>query len=218
MKTAYCICGLGSDERIFSKLNWGTVRVQYLHWLPPLPDESFTAYAGRMSLSVTEKNATLIGVSFGGMLCIEMAKLISVNKIILISSVKTHQELPRWMKTSGKLRLDAILPKKQVQSIRPFKLIEPLENYFLGAVTEEEKQLAHQYRMHVDPVYLKWSIHQVLNWKNDWTPENLYHLHGTNDRIFPYSRVSPTHTIPSAGHFLVYQRAPEVSAILSEIL
>lgn len=218
LKTVYCICGLGSDERIFSKLNWGKVKVQYLHWLAPIQNESFAAYAGRMSAMVTESNATLIGVSFGGMLSIEMAKQIPVEKVILISSVRTHHELPGWMKTSGRLKLDAILPKAQIQSIRPLKLIEPLENYFLGAVNEEEKRLAHEYRMKVDPVYLKWSVHQVLNWKNEWLPANLYHLHGTRDRIFPYSRVKPTHTIDAAGHFLVYQRAGEVSEILKSIL
>ncbi|HRQ51997.1 MAG TPA: hypothetical protein PLR74_15725 [Agriterribacter sp.] len=52
-----------------------------------------------------------------------------------------------------------------------------------------------------------------LNWKNEWLPEKLYHLHGTPDRIFPYPLVHPTHTIASAGHFLVFRHAKEVSAI-----
>lgn len=218
LKTAYCICGLGSDERIFSKLNWGSTTVHYLHWLMPLPNESLPAYALRMSERITEKNATLIGVSFGGMLSIEIAKVLAVQKVILISSVKTHHEIPVWMKASGKLKLDAILPKGRLHAIRPLKLFEPVENYFLGAVTEEEKKLAHEYRKHVDPVYLKWAVHQVLNWKNEWLPDKLFHLHGTNDRIFPYPLVRPTHTIASAGHFLVFRHAKEVSAILEDII
>jgi len=218
LKTIYCICGLGSDERIFSKLNWGGKNVHYLQWLMPFRGEDLTAYARRMSERITEKDPILVGVSFGGILSIEIAKLIAIQKIILISSVKTHHEMPRWMKASGKLNLDAIIPKGRLHDVRPLKLFSPVENYFLGAVTEEEKNLAHEYRKNVNPVYLKWAIHQILNWKNEWISENLFHLHGANDKIFPCSLVDPTHIVASAGHFLVFQHPKEVSEILNEII
>jgi hypothetical protein len=57
-----------------------------------------------------------------------------------------------------------------------------------------------------------------LNWKNEWRPESLFHIHGTRDKIFPYGLVHPTHTISAAGHFMVYQRPGEISAILNEII
>ncbi len=218
MKTVYCICGLGSDERIFGKLNWGNKDVRYLHWLMPRRGEELSAYARRMSERITEKDAVLVGVSFGGILSIEIARLMDIQKVILISSVKTHHEMPRWMKASGKLSLDAIIPTGRLHAVRPLKLFSPLENYFLGAVTEEEKKLAHEYRKNVDPDYLKWDIHQVLNWKNEWIPPNLFHLHGANDKIFPCTLVHPTHIIASAGHFLVFQHPEEVSNILNDII
>ncbi|MGN6492942.1 MAG: alpha/beta fold hydrolase [Agriterribacter sp.] len=218
MKSVYCICGLGSDERIFSKLNWFGANVQYLHWLMPEPDESLSAYAARMSQQIEGDDITLIGVSFGGIMSIEIAKLRKINKVILISSIPTHREMPTWMKTCGRLKLDFLVPRKQLHSLRPMKLLTPVENYFLGAATEEEKKLANEYREKVDPHYLKWSIHHILNWKNDWVPENCYHLHGSNDKIFPHSRLNATHVIEGAGHFLVFQRADEVSKILKEII
>ncbi|MGN6439613.1 MAG: alpha/beta fold hydrolase [Agriterribacter sp.] len=218
MKSVYCICGLGSDERIFSKLNWFGANVQYLHWLMPEPDESLTAYAARMSKQIEGDDITLIGVSFGGIMSIEIAKLRKISKVILISSIPTHREMPAWMKTCGRLKLDFLVPRKQLHSLRPMKLFTPVENYFLGATTEEAKKLANEYREKVDPHYLKWSIHNILNWKNDWVPENFYHLHGSNDKIFPHSRLKPTHIIDGAGHFLVFQRASEVSEILKEII
>ena len=218
MKTVYCICGLGSDERIFRNLNWGNAVVHYLNWQIPLSNESFSAYARRMSERITEESVTLVGVSFGGMLSIEIAKIRSIQKVILISSIKNHNELPVWMKVFGKLNVHSLLPQKPLHSLRPMKLIEPIENYFLGAETEEEKKLVHEYRKNVDPVYLRWSIHQILNWKNDWQPETLYHIHGNRDKIFPYSRIKPTHTIDSGGHFLIYQQADMVSSILNEII
>ncbi|MBW7889612.1 MAG: alpha/beta hydrolase [Chitinophagaceae bacterium] len=218
MKTVYCLCGLGSDERIFSKLNWDGVDVHYLPWIMPSAGESLSAYAVRMSESIEDENATLIGVSFGGMMSIEIAKVRKIYKVVLISSVSNRLQLPGWMRLFGKMNADSLLPRKSLFSFRPTKIFEPLENYFLGASTEEEKKLVHEYRANVDPVYLKWSIHQVLRWNNEWQPPALYHIHGDKDRIFPYSLVTPTHTIPSAGHFLVYQEAERVSAILREIL
>src|SRR5690606_22119993 len=134
----------------------------------PRSGEDIAAYAQRMSERITEKEAILVGVSFGGILSIEIAKLIDIQKVILISSVKTHHEMPRWMKASGKLSLDAIIPRGRLHAVRPLKLFSPVENYFLGAVTEEEKTLAHEYRKNIDADYLKWAIHQVLNWKNEW--------------------------------------------------
>lgn len=219
MKTVYCICGLGSDERIFSRLSWGdNIKVHYLNWLIPETNESLPGYAKRMSEQITDENPVLIGVSFGGIMSIEIAKIIAAEKVILISSVKSRYELPPWMKTSGKAKLDTLIPQGRLHSIRPLKLFSPIENYFLGVAGAAEKKLANEYRKNVHPYYLKWSIHQILNWKNEWLPPNLYHLHGTTDKIFPVSYVKPTHTLQSAGHFMVYQHFTKVSAILQEII
>lgn len=218
-KHVYCLSGLGSDERIFSRLQWNREwDIHYLHWLQPGQNESLSAYARRMSDAVKENNATLIGVSFGGILSIEIAKLIPVEKVILISSIQTYHELPRWMSIFGKLKLDALIPRRNLQLMRPMKLLSPLENYFLGAVTEEERQLANEYRKNVDPYYLKWSIHQILHWKNEWVPPVIYHLHGDNDKIFPIQNVTPTHSISSGQHFMVYHFPEKISAILKTII
>lgn len=218
MKQVYCICGLGSDERIFSKLEWCDAEVHYLHWLMPEKDERISDYAQRMSAQIQHECPVLIGVSFGGIMSIEIAKIIPVEKVILISSVSSSKQMPAWMRTCGKLKLDYLIPKGKLHDLRPLKLFSPIENYFLGASTEEEKTLANEYREKVDPDYLKWSIHTILNWKNDWQPGNIYHLHGSNDKIFPISNLQPTHTVSKAGHFMVFQYPGEVSQILNNII
>lgn len=219
LKQIYCLCGLGSDERIFSKLTWNkNWDIHYLHWLQPQQHEPLSDYARRMSSSIKENNATLIGVSFGGMVCIEIAKLIPVEKVILISSAQSYHELPRWMRISGKLKLDTLIPGRGLQRMRPVKLFSPIENYFLGAVADDEKQLANEYRQKVDPGYLKWSIHQILNWKNDWAPPLMYHLHGDKDKILPVQNVKATHIIKGGRHFMVYTNPQKISAVLEEII
>jgi pimeloyl-ACP methyl ester carboxylesterase len=218
MKPVYCISGLGADERIFSKLEIQGSVLMHLKWLSPEINESLITYAGRIARQLQHDRPVLIGVSFGGMVAIEIAKLIPVEKIILISSIKSHRELPAWMKVCGRYKFDAVLPGRPLKSIKALQLLRPVQNYFLGTRSEEEKKIANEFRDNVDPVYLKWSLKQVLNWKNDWQPPRIFHLHGSKDHIFPISKLKPTHIIQDGGHFMVMQCHREISRILEDII
>ena len=218
MESIFCISGLGADERIFGKLQIPGVQLQFIKWLQPVKQESIETYAKRLSEQIPVKNPVLAGVSFGGMMAIEIAKLIPASKIILISSVKHCDEVPRWMRSCGYLKLDRALPSKQLGSYPALKLIRPIQNYFLGAKTAEEKKIANEYRDSVDPQYLRWSIHQVLNWKNTWQPENFLHLHGENDHIFPVKKIKNALIIPGGGHFMIMDRYQEISELITEQL
>jgi pimeloyl-ACP methyl ester carboxylesterase len=211
MKQVYCISGLGADERIFSKLKVPGVRFIHLKWLMPFPGEPIGKYAARMMEQVDPEQPVFLGVSFGGMMAIEMAKLCSAPKVILVSSIKSHKELPRWMKLSGRLRLDNLVPSK------PWSGFYPVENHFLGTETEEEVGLANDFRSKIHPDYLRWAIRQVLTWRNEWLPDELYHIHGGKDRMFPLHRITAAQIIPQGGHFMIMNRAEDISDILSRI-
>lgn len=221
MKHVYCISGLGADERIFSKIAWPEgICVHYLHWLTPQhPQEPMEHYARRMSAAITEPNPILMGASFGGIMSIEISRLIPVQKIVLLSSITSYRELPWWMRTCGKLKLDAVLPRKgNFRKRLPLHLFHPVQNFFLGAESEEAKKLAAEFRDKVDAAYLKWSIHQILNWKNDGVDVPFVQIHGNRDKLFPISNVSPTHVVENTGHFMIFQRSSEVSRLLQAVL
>ncbi|MEJ7587065.1 MAG: alpha/beta hydrolase [Ferruginibacter sp.] len=212
MKTIYCISGLGADERAFSRLKLEGYKIICLPWLRPLPKERIKEYAIRMSNSITADKPVLMGLSFGGMVCIEIAKLISFEKVILISSIRSRNELPRWMKAAGALQLNKIFP------MRSYKLMEPIQNRFIGISSPDEKEMVNNYRRNVPQDYLDWAINEVLKWRNEWQPEALYHVHGDADKIFPINNLRPTHVIKKGGHFMVMSKAAEVNAALQEIL
>ena len=132
MKTIYCISGLGADERAFSRLKPEGYTITCLPWLTPLPNETISEYAVRMSKGITTEKPVLMGLSFGGMMSLEIAKLLPVEKLILISSIKSNKELPRWMKVAGRLQLNKIFP------MRSYKITEPIQNRFIGITTPEE--------------------------------------------------------------------------------
>src|ERR1044071_3731439 len=97
-RAIYCISGLGADEKIFAKLQLEGYELKHIPWLIPERTETIDAYARRMAASIKEDDPILIGVSFGGMIAIEIARQRPVQKLILISSIKCVAELPRWMR------------------------------------------------------------------------------------------------------------------------
>ncbi|HLX93465.1 MAG TPA: alpha/beta hydrolase [Puia sp.] len=212
MKTVYCISGLGSDERVFQNLTIADVHIECLQWLIPSKDETIESYSRRMSLQIQDPDPILIGLSFGGMMAIEMAKDLSIQKIILVSSVKSQKELPAWMKLCGKLNLNSVIPSKSP------KWFGPIANMYLGAIGTNEKKLAQDYRNTVSPVYLHWAVDKIVNWQNSYQPPILFHIHGTHDRMFPIRLVQPTHIVQGGGHFMIMNRADEISQIIQQMI
>ncbi|MFN8252690.1 MAG: alpha/beta hydrolase [Ferruginibacter sp.] len=213
MKTIYCISGLGATARAFSKLHIEGYRLQVIEWLQPLTNESIEAYAARMSAQIKEERPVLMGLSFGGMMSIEIARQVPVEKVILISSIKSKYELPWWMRTVAKLKLHKLTPLKTNS-----RITRPVQNFFLGTVTAEDREVAVQFRCDADVRYVKWAIDKVLNWQNTWQPSTLVHIHGNADKMFPHKKLQVTHLIENGGHFMIMNKAGEVSAAIRQSL
>ena len=212
MNNIYCISGFGADERVFSKLNFGDNNVHFIAWLLPEKKERIADYAKRMAEMIHHENPVLLGLSFGGMMCIEIAKFIQTQKVILISSIKSLHEVPLWMKLAGKTQLNKIFP------LRSFRLFEPIQNYNLGIENKTELQLVKEFRKNIGQQYTNWAANEILNWKNDWNPDNLYHIHGSKDHMFPIRNIKTNYVIPGGGHFMVMNRAEKVNEVLESIL
>jgi pimeloyl-ACP methyl ester carboxylesterase len=208
----YCISGLAADERAFSKLDLQGHEITYLSWLLPLARETIARYAQRMSEGISDEKPILIGLSFGGMMAIEIAKLRPVEKVILISSVKSRREMPAWMKMSGHMRLNRIFP------MRSYQVTEAVQNWFIGVVTEDDRKMVTEYRRIAPQAYIDWAVNEILKWNNNWLPDQLYHIHGDRDNIFPIRNLVPTHVVKGGGHLMIMNKATEVNAALKQIL
>lgn len=213
MKKIYCISGLGADERVFTKIKIPGCQLQHLQWLVPNNEEPIEQYASRMAEQIEDDNPILMGLSFGGMMCIEIAKLKTAEKIILISSISTFKELPLWMKIAGKLRLNRIIPLPAYNPV-----LQPIQNYHIGATTKEEKEIVRNYRKNVSQVYLNWAINAVLNWKNNVQPASLFHIHGDADKIFPIRNVKPDCIVKGGTHLMVFSQAREVNEFVARLI
>lgn len=211
-KVIYCISGLGADEKVFNNLELNGHELKHIPWLRPNRKETIVEYAARMREQISESPAILLGVSFGGMIGIEIAKQIQLEKLIIVSSIKNAKELPAWMRYVGQFHLNKFLP------IRSYKFIEKIDNDRLGVSTEEEREMVQAYRKAADPVYMNWAVNEVLNWKNDWLPANIVHIHGDKDKIFPIKKIFASYVVKNGTHLMIYNRGKEISEFIREEL
>ncbi len=203
---------MGADEKAFDRIHLEGCELVYLPWLTPHPGETIQGYAARMCLPIKEEKPVLMGLSFGGMISIEIAKLIPTHKIILISSIHSKRQMPRWMRVAGKLKINRLIP------LRPYQILESLQNKRMGVTTLAEKEMVNRYRKNTSQVYIDWAINEILNWNNEWWPAGLYHIHGDDDKIFPIQKLSPTHIVKGAGHMMIFNRAGAVNDCLEAIV
>jgi len=211
---AYFISGQGADETLFEHLVLpSNIIIKHVHWIEPFKKESLADYTKRLSQQIDATgNFVLVGVSLGGIVAIELNKILNPRLTIIISSIATAKECPPHFKFIHFFRLQALIPGSF------YKWYHPLINWFFGAETEREKELLRYYMKNATKNYMKWATHEVLNWKNEFRPAGLFHIHGTCDRIFLHQFTHADYKIQKGSHFMVHNRAEEISRILTEKL
>lgn len=101
--------------------------------------------------------------------------------------------------------------------MRSYKILEPIQNKFLGIQNKNEITMVRNNRKNAPEVYTNWAINEVLNWKNNWQPSVIFHIHSDNDKMFPIKNTSPTHIIKGGGHFMIMNKADAVSKCINAI-
>jgi pimeloyl-ACP methyl ester carboxylesterase len=210
--TVYFISGLGADRKAFQKLKLpGEVQVRHIEWVEPIGNESLADYCCRLSACIdASEEFIIVGLSFGGMVAIEIAKVLKPKQVIIISSISTRQELPFMYQLIGRSGLHQLAPSFLFRKPNVFMY------WFFGAKTEGEKRLFKHFLYTSSPLFLKWAIDKILRWKNAERPGNLFHIHGTADRVLPVSLTKADVKVKGGRHFMVYSKADIVSKILNE--
>ena len=211
-KTLYIFSGLGADERVFQRLDFSGYSVTFVKWIVPQHNETIENYAARLIAQITCAKPTLIGLSFGGLIAIEVAKQIDTEKVILIASARMKNEIPFYYRFAGQLRLHRLLPTRLLKSSNF------ITNWFFGTSSTFDEQLLRQIMADTDPTFLQWAIDKVVRWKNQTQLENIFHIHGTRDRILPLSFVKCDLTVKGGGHLMTLNKADELNQILRQQL
>lgn len=212
MKKVYFIAGLGADRRAFNFLDLSFCEPIFIEWIPPMPEETLQSYALRLFTSINDEKATIVGLSFGGMLATEMAIAYPATTVIIISSAKTFKEIPAYLRFWRKL------PVYKYVSNNSMKLSGGIVLRILGARGKQQQQLQQEIIKSSNPSFTRWAMDAIVRWRNEIVPGNVTHIHGIADKLLPYRYVKANHTIIDGEHVMVMDRAPELSELLRQLI
>lgn len=202
----FCLSGLGVDERAFKNISINDVELIHIPWIEPFKNESLENYSKRLLLTQNiPENCNLLGVSFGGMVAQEIAKIIKPKKLFIISSIKGNSDLPAILKAFGNIGLNRLIPSSFLKWANPFTF------YFFGVKEPENKSLLKQILKETDSTFLKWAMNAILKWDSKIELDAV-RIHGDNDKLLP--PINPNFSIKNGGHFMIISKANEISKII----
>lgn len=206
----YGISGLGADQRVFKYLKLDCEFIP-IDWITPLKKESIENYALRLA-QVIDTNETfgILGVSFGGLVATEISKKLNPKLTILISTAEINKELPTIYRLFGQTGIINWMPKQ---------LFDPprfLAHWIFGT---QRKKLLNAILEDTDLTFAKWAIQELLTWKNIEKISNpRLKISGTKDKLIPPSSSENTFLIENGEHFMIVDKAVEISRIINNEL
>lgn len=211
-RTIYFFSGVGADSSIFMNLDLPEFHKVYINWIPASPNESIAQYADRIRSQITVENPDIIGLSFGGVVAVEVSKLIKVNKMVLISSARTKSELNQVQFFFMKMGLYRIIPGSMI------KRTNFLTYRYFGAQSSDDRATLTYLLRHTDVSFFRWALKSIAHWDNKTAPERTIQIHGTADRVITSRLVHSDYRIKGGGHLMVLNKADTISKIITSYL
>ena len=198
----YFMPGMAANPSIFEhiKLPKEKFEIHWLKWKIPNENETIENYAKRMCEDIQYDNPVLLGVSFGGILVQEMAKHITLKRLIIVSSVKNKYELPNRMKLAKVFNAYKLAPTTLMSNVNL------LAKFAFGKTVTKRIELYKKYLSVSDKKYLDWAIEQVVQWKQEKPMDGIIHIHGEKDAIFPVRHLKNYIPLKAGTHIMIINR------------
>lgn len=206
--------GLAANSAIFEyiKLPEDKFESHMLEWIIPGKKESLKDYAQRMVRYIKHENIVLVGVSFGGVVVQEMSKYVSIQRLIIISSVKCKDELPRRMRFAAKTGFHKLLP------VSLLDYLDYIEKFPLNDFLKKRAVLYNKYLSVRNHKYIHWAVEHMVKWECKEPMEDLVHIHGDEDLVFPYKYIKGCITVKGGTHIMIINRFRWFNKHLPEII
>ena len=198
----YLMPGMAANPTIFEhiKLPESHYKIHWLEWQIPSKNETLSEYAQRMCKFIEYDDIVLLGVSFGGILVQEMSKFLKLKKLFVVSSVKSHHELPKRLKLLKVTKAYRILPTQLVSNI------DLLAKYAFGETIKKRVDLYKKYLSMNDRTYLDWAIKQIVCWDQEEPHPDAIYINGDKDIIFPYSSKGDCIVLKGGTHIMIINK------------
>ncbi|MVX34986.1 alpha/beta hydrolase [Myroides sp. LoEW2-1] len=206
--------GMTSSSLIFERINIDLDIYEpfYFEWLPIVEEQSLSEYCDRYIELMPQPNPVLIGVSFGGIIAQEISKKIEVRKTIIISSVRSSKEFPNLYRFARKTKLYKLLPTGKVN------FFLKVYQFFLSKKHKERMIMYDKYLPLRSKGYLDWCIDKILNWNQESNLENVIHIHGEKDELFPIKNIENAIVLKGGTHAMILTKYKWFNSHLSNII
>lgn len=188
--------GLGADAQLFDAVRHLTPVIP--PWLP-VDGGDLASYARRyLDAGWVRSGDRLGGSSFGGMLAQEIAHLIPLRCLLLITTCRSREGV------SPGLRFLSPLSRVVPVVHEPATVIARLLNLKLGGRTPAHRRVIESWIRDGDPQYLRWAARTAGAWRGVTLPPDLpvFQINGSHDRLMPANRSGADTIVPGAGHLL----------------
>jgi pimeloyl-ACP methyl ester carboxylesterase len=215
----YLVPGFLTDKTIYkSFLEDDRFDVEVLEFISTLSkEETIESYASRLFETIDKTQPfSILGTSFGGLLAVEISKIVKPEKIIFVSSAKNRKELNPLMKVSGSSNLldfvsDSFV-KKTITTGYSIgkKLVTPIKEIH----SEDIENMVNR----IDGRLEKWIIKKINNWQGENPIVNYLHLHGDKDPVFPIKNIENCITIKGGTHNMIVNKSEEIKELVLAFL
>jgi len=198
----YFVPGLAAGKEIFKHilLPEDQFTVHFLKWLIPNKKESIEAFSKRMAAFVKHENSVLIGVSFGGLIAQEMAAFLNLKKLIIISSIKSRDEMPQRLKTVSNTFAYKLMPSRILGGIKD------LTSLAIGPKSKKRLELYQMYLSVRDRRYLNWAVKNMVCWNREKPDSKVIHIHGDKDGVFPIKNIDNCIVLKGGTHIMIINK------------
>lgn len=206
----YAIPGLGTNEKLYSNTSISGFELKVLEWPITEKGDTIRTYAQKFAKQIDQSEAfCLLGVSFGGMICTELSKIVAAKKTVVVSTCKLRQEMPWFLKVFKHAPFHLMVSEKKHREMA-YK-----GRWFIGlgdAYIPDYLGMVNS----MNTNYFRNCITMIVNWDNQSIPSNIIHIHGTKDRLLKYKLVTANYTIENGSHAMIISRAEEINRILEK--
>ncbi|HMO25583.1 MAG TPA: alpha/beta hydrolase, partial [Tepidisphaeraceae bacterium] len=182
---------------------------------------SLTDYAHRMARTVVpgtpDRPLVIAGLSFGGMVGLEMARPLRAAKVILIPSPGPGRSVPPLVSP-----IQRIVPRLPSLTYRIARVLMPPMLYlaYHRGDPEGSDRIVEVLRHHLDYPTWREGIGSIRDWQLSADPPcPVKAIHGSHDRLIPLARIErPDVIVPGASHLLNLTHPTAVNAFLRDEL
>ncbi|HBE70123.1 MAG TPA: hypothetical protein DDW52_18400 [Planctomycetaceae bacterium] len=193
--------GMSSSYPVFGRVLPLLSESMVIEYPEPVHGDSLCDYAARIAANVSQ-DSIVVGVSFGGMLAIEISHVINPAGCVVISSIAHSSEFPNWMKAfrviGGRATTHLMNSAGHLSNWVP-------QTCRSNTTAQMTRLAGEKGRWH------RWAIRAVLDWKPPSISTRMLRMHGDADQTFPIRNISADIVIRDGRHALPVSHPSEVA-------